>query len=221
MAKILIVDDSLVMRKNLKTILTKAGHEIAGEANNGSAGVQLYKELQPDVVTMDISMPTLSGIEAVEQIIEEYPEAKIIMVSAVNQKHMVFQAIEKGAKHYVVKPINEVKLISIIDQVMEEDMEEKEIQQETIQGFDIENVQGVFVVKFNEHLSAKDYNLLKTAIQGILFIKPLNLQFDFHDVETIPEDVFEQIIRLGKDISENNGANVEFLSNIEAIRAKF
>lgn len=109
MANILIVDDSIVMRKNLSLILRNAGHEIVGEATNGRQAVTLYQELQPDLVTMDISMPILSGVEAVKRIFKYDPKAKIIMISAVNQKKMVFNALNSGAKHYIVKPIEQKK----------------------------------------------------------------------------------------------------------------
>ncbi|MBC7959605.1 MAG: response regulator, partial [Vallitaleaceae bacterium] len=93
MAKILIVDDSIVMRKNLAAILRQGGHSIIGEASNGRQAVSQYFDLEPDIVTMDIPMPILSGVEAVRQIIKIDADAKIIMISAVNQKKMVFSAI--------------------------------------------------------------------------------------------------------------------------------
>jgi two-component system chemotaxis response regulator CheY len=118
MASVLIADDSAVIRKTLKRILVSAGHEVVGEASHGQEAVQLYKEKQPDIVTMDISMPIMSGVEAVKHIIDAYQDAKIVMISAVDEKSLVFEALESGAKHYIIKPFNENTVLKIIDVVM-------------------------------------------------------------------------------------------------------
>lgn len=119
MAKILIVDDSIIMRKNLEFILKNSNHQIVGQATNGKQAVELYKECKPDLVTMDISMPFMSGTDAVSEIISIDPSAKIIMISAINQKQLVFEAIKKGAKHYIVKPIDAENVIKTIDSVLQ------------------------------------------------------------------------------------------------------
>lgn len=118
MARILIVDDSSVMRKNLYTILTQDGHEIVGEAADGNQAEIMYAQLKPDLVTMDISMPKMNGVEAVAAIIKQDSNAKIIMISALNQKQMVFEALKNGAKHYVIKPIDPDKLTAIVDEIL-------------------------------------------------------------------------------------------------------
>jgi YesN/AraC family two-component response regulator len=123
MAKILIVDDSTVMRKNLKSILTKGGHEVLGEAVDGKQALLLYSELKPELVTMDITMPKMSGVEAVGHIINKDKNAKIIMISALNQKQMVFEALKNGAKHYIIKPIDPNTLLGVINEVLEENDE--------------------------------------------------------------------------------------------------
>lgn len=120
MARILIVDDSTVMRKNLYTILTKNGHEIVGEAADGNQAELLYTQLKPDLVTMDISMPKVNGVEAVAAIIKKDSSANIIMVSALNQKQMVFEALKNGAKHYVIKPIDPNKLAAIVNEILDD-----------------------------------------------------------------------------------------------------
>ena len=104
MATILITDDSSFMRMQLKNNLENLGHEVVGEAENGLDAIQKYQELQPDLVTMDITMPEMSGVEAVKGIIEINPEAKIIMCSAMGQQSMVLDAIKVGAKDFIVKP---------------------------------------------------------------------------------------------------------------------
>ncbi len=102
----LIVDDSLFVRKSIEDILTAVGYEVAGQAEDGSEGVDKYFDLVvPSVVTMDINMPIMEGLEAVEKIIERDPSAKIVMVSAMGYQKMVKDAILRGAKNFVVKPI--------------------------------------------------------------------------------------------------------------------
>lgn len=118
MANIMIVDDSIIMRKNLKTILNSAGHTVIGEATNGLQAYNDYKNLMPDLVTMDITMPVMDGVQCTKKIINEYPDAKIIMISALDQKNMVFQALENGAKHYIIKPIVPDNLLRVINEVL-------------------------------------------------------------------------------------------------------
>ena len=118
MAKILIVDDAKFMRVTLSNILKKANHEIVGEGTNGNEAVELYRKLKPDLVTMDITMPEKNGIEAVREIRREFPDAKIIMCSAMGQQRMVLEAIEAGAKDFVIKPFDENRVLDAIDRVL-------------------------------------------------------------------------------------------------------
>lgn len=118
MARILIVDDSKIVRRNLNTILSKAGHEIIAEAENGMQAYHEYIKYKPDLVTMDITMPLLDGVRAVKKIITADPDAKIIMVSAIDQKNMVISAIQMGAKHYILKPFDPVKVIAAVNAVL-------------------------------------------------------------------------------------------------------
>jgi two-component system, chemotaxis family, chemotaxis protein CheY len=118
LAKILIVDDAKFMRTTLTNILIKAGHEIVGEAENGKAAVSLYQTTLPDLVTMDITMPEMSGLKATKLIKEEFPDARIIMCSAMGQQKMVVEAIETGAKDFIVKPFDENRVIETINRVL-------------------------------------------------------------------------------------------------------
>ena len=118
MAKILIVDDSRTSRKILKGILENAGYEVVGEATNGQEGYERYVELMPDIVTMDITMPVLDGIEALKKIKNEYPEAKVVMVTAAVQKTKMVEAVQNGANEFVSKPFEPEQLKMIIDKVM-------------------------------------------------------------------------------------------------------
>ncbi|MEY7998822.1 response regulator [Clostridium sp. Mt-5] len=118
MAKILIVDDAAFMRMMIKDILEKNGFEIIGEANNGIKAVELYKKERPDVVTMDITMPDMDGIEAVKAIKALDPSAKIIMCSAMGQQTMVMDAIKAGARDFIVKPFQPDRVLEAINKVV-------------------------------------------------------------------------------------------------------
>lgn len=117
MKRVLIVDDAEFMRMSIKTILTKAGYEIAGEACNGVEAVRKYKELKPDVVTMDITMPEMTGIDAVKIIMEFDPNAKILMVSAMGQETLVKESIISGARSFIVKPFTEEQVIKNLNKL--------------------------------------------------------------------------------------------------------
>jgi len=119
MARILIVDDAKFMRMTLSNILTKANHVIIGEAENGREAVEFYREHKPEIVTMDITMPEMSGLQAVKEIKKEFPEAKIIMCSAMGQQKMVVEAIEAGAKDFIVKPFDELRVTDAIKRVLQ------------------------------------------------------------------------------------------------------
>jgi len=113
--RILIVDDAAFMRMMIKDILTKHGYEVVGEAENGTKAVQMYKELKPELVTMDITMPEMDGIQAVREIKKIDSSAKIIMCSAMGQQMMVMEAIQAGARDFVVKPFQQERVIQAIE----------------------------------------------------------------------------------------------------------
>ena len=119
MAKgILLVDDAAFMRMMLKDILVKNGYEVLGEAENGLKAVEKYKELNPDLVIMDITMPEMDGIEAVKDIKEINPSAAVIMCSAMGQQSMVIEAIQSGAKDFIVKPFQADRIIEAVRKVI-------------------------------------------------------------------------------------------------------
>lgn len=116
--RILIVDDAAFMRMMIKNIITKHGYEVAGEAENGVAAVTMYKETKPDLVTMDITMPEMDGVQAVRAIRQIDPEANIIMISAMGQQAMVMEAIQAGAKDFIVKPFQQERVLQAIERVL-------------------------------------------------------------------------------------------------------
>lgn len=116
--RILIVDDATFMRMMLKDILKKNGFEIAGEVENGLRAVECYKEISPDLVLMDITMPELDGISAVRQIKDQDPNAKIIMCSAMGQQSMVLESIQAGARDFIIKPFQAERVIEAVNKCL-------------------------------------------------------------------------------------------------------
>ncbi len=114
MKRVLIVDDAAFMRVSIKNMLTKHGYEVVGEAENGEVAVQKYKELQPDIVTMDITMPEKDGLQGLKEILAVNSGANVVMVSAMGQESMVREAIISGAKGFIVKPFKEDVIINAL-----------------------------------------------------------------------------------------------------------
>lgn len=115
---VLIVDDAAFMRMMLKEILSKGGYNIIGEAENGVLAVSKYKDLRPDLVTMDITMPEMDGITAVKEIKKIDRNAKVIMCSAMGQQTMVIEAIQAGARDFIVKPFQAVRVLEAIQKAL-------------------------------------------------------------------------------------------------------
>ncbi len=116
--QILIVDDAAFMRMMIKNIVTKNGYEVVGEAENGEVALELYKKHKPDLVTMDITMPEMDGINSVKAIRSFDPGANIIMCSAMGQQAMVMEAIQAGAKDFIVKPFQQDRILQAIGRVL-------------------------------------------------------------------------------------------------------
>lgn len=114
MATIMIVDDSRTSRKLLRDLLERGGFEVIGEAGDGEEGWLLYKELKPDIVTMDITMPKMDGIESLTMIKKEDPDAKIVMITAAGQNEKMVEALKRGATDFLVKPFEEEKVLTTL-----------------------------------------------------------------------------------------------------------
>lgn len=112
--KVLIADDAAFMRMMLKDILTKNGHEVVGEAANGVEMLSKYEETQPDIVTLDITMPEMDGLTAIKELRKKHPDANVIMCSAMGQQSMVIDAIQSGAKDFIVKPFQADRVIECL-----------------------------------------------------------------------------------------------------------
>jgi len=115
---VLVCDDAIFMRTMISDILTQAGFEVVGEAESGAQAVDKYRSLKPDLVTMDIVMPDMGGIEAVREICKTDPDAKILMCSAMGQQALVVEAIQAGAKDFVVKPFQPSRVLEAVQRVL-------------------------------------------------------------------------------------------------------
>jgi len=117
MKTVLIVDDSTFMRRLIKRIMIKNGLDVIGEASNGKLGVEKYKELRPDIVTMDLVMDEMNGLDALKLILESDPNASVIMVSSMGQEVIVRDAIVLGAKNFLLKPLDEQQVVDAINKI--------------------------------------------------------------------------------------------------------
>ena len=121
MARVLIADDASFMRQMIREIIEPEGYEVVGEATNGVEAVEKYQELHPDVVTMDIVMPKRSGIDAVKGILAQDGAARIIMCSALGQETLVMEALQAGAKDFIVKPFKPDSVLATLKKTLEKD----------------------------------------------------------------------------------------------------
>jgi len=117
-ATVMIVDDAAFMRMMLKDILTKNGYTVVGEAENGAVSVEKYMDLKPNLTIMDITMPEMDGLQAVKEIRKRDPQARIIMCSAMGQQAMVIEAIQSGAKDFVVKPFQAERVLEAVTKAL-------------------------------------------------------------------------------------------------------
>ncbi len=118
MASLLIVDDALIMRNMIKAFLSGSEHEVIAEASNGEDAIQAYFEHKPDLVTMDINMPGLSGMETMKYLVAQFPGARVVMLTALGRKELIVEAIRHGAKGYITKPFDQKRLIKEIDEAL-------------------------------------------------------------------------------------------------------
>jgi two-component system chemotaxis response regulator CheY len=121
MPRILVADDASFMRQMIREIVEAEGYEVVGEASDGVEAVDQFKKLQPDVVTMDIVMPRRSGIDAVRGIVELDPTARVVMCSALGQETLVTEALQAGAKDFIVKPFKPDAVLATLKKVLEKE----------------------------------------------------------------------------------------------------
>ncbi|MFC1477816.1 response regulator [candidate division KSB1 bacterium] len=232
MARVLIVDDSVIIRKNLQNLFSQLGHTVVAEAVDGKEAVEAYNKYMPDLVTMDITMPVMDGIEAVRRITIDHKDAHIIMVSAQGQKLMVLEAMKNGARNFIVKPIRLDTLKRIVDQITSNENEQStdgssagqtdipdsdeavssdsgDTHDKTVQQkenlFDIKNNEGVFDIKIFGNLDTAGITSLKSAVSGLLFVKPLKAVLDCESVSDLAGSTIDTLQEVVKNIKEAGG----------------
>lgn len=225
MARVLIVDDSAVARKNLVQILTELGHMVAGQAENGAQAFAQYVQLRPDIVTMDVSMPGMSGGETVSKILATYPDARIIVVSALSDRQVIIDALGRGARHFLLKPIVAQKLAEVIDTVLEQEFNRERHMQmvnklrekyhsdagnidkavEVNPPFRLEEREGVAVVSIFSHINANSYGVLAHEIDHYLALPEPKLILHFHDTPKLPLDILQQLEKVVNTIETKHG----------------
>lgn len=116
--RILLADDAAFMRMMLKNILVPAGYDVVGEANNGKEAIAKFKELKPDMLIMDMVMPEMGGIDALKHIMAEFPDGNVLICSAIGQQALVIEAIQAGAKDYIVKPFDQSNVLETVGKIV-------------------------------------------------------------------------------------------------------
>jgi len=116
--RVLIVDDALFMRRMIRDIFSREGFEVVGEAENGAEAVRLHRDLKPDLTTMDIVMPVLDGLSALREVVRMDPRANVIMVSALGQESLIAEAIEAGAREFIVKPFQASRVLKVVQSAL-------------------------------------------------------------------------------------------------------
>jgi DNA-binding NarL/FixJ family response regulator len=225
MERILIVDDSSIMRKNLRLILSREGYNVVAEASNGEEACRAYSAHRPDLVTMDITMPVMNGIDAVKTIIRTDPQARIMVISAFDQRSMLFEAMENGAKHYIIKPITADKLLQAVRQVLgaerpptaastgestrpiaeAQDIERSDPTALPLGEFTVENRNGAFIMSLPGPESGLHIPMARQALQGLLFIKPLAVRFSFPGAERLDHEALQEITAMVRQIVRSGG----------------
>lgn len=227
-ARVLIVDDSAVARKSLKEMLEALGHMVAGEAANGTQAFVEYTKLKPDIVTMDLMMEGLGGAETTSKIIAAYPEAKIVVISAMEDRQTIFDALERGARHFIIKPISEDKIKKVITSVLSQDCDIKSHMRRVqllkgeeeclfpeskhLQPYAI-SFQGTDIVQalINETISLNSCQTLFQELEEYVTKSP-KLLFDFGEIVVMDAALLTEFNRFIKKISHQGGM-VRALSN--------
>ena len=193
MANILIVEDSSFIRSKISQAVSEAGHIVVGEAENGVQAINLYTNLKPDIVTLDITMPLMDGIETLKKLKKIDPDCLVIMLSAMGQQMIVIDCIKLGARHFIVKPFLSSELLRIIDEVLcagAEKMHKCDNTSDACSMDDtsikIHNITGTFVIDFPQQISQSDIDNFETVSEGLVYVKPLKVVMDFKKIEFVP-----------------------------------
>lgn len=213
----MIVDDSKIMRRILKSIIVRAGFDVIAEAENGNEAIEHYKYFKPDLVTMDLTMPKMNGVEATGKIMEFDPDARIIMISAEGEQRLVFEAIRKGAKGYLLKPVHPEKVIKAMKDALPEELVASPKKGKTAKAkkgedgqkaskaglgvrvtdgklpFDIEDFDDLVIVRVSKFLDEENVLLLQEALEHVLDENQLKVVIDLGEIDHLEEAVFDRL----------------------------
>lgn len=214
MLNVLIVDDSNFMRKNLGQMFSSLGYNVIAEAGNGLEAIDAYKEHKPDLVTMDITMPKMEGVASVRKIIESFPHAKIIMISAQKDKDVVKEAIMAGASNYLVKPVRTENLVKVLEKIFPAATPVKTISDDLFKdiSFHIEIKDNKFFATIHKNAVGHPITLFAEAVKGLQFVTPLDICIDYQETANLPKEIREMIVNSVKRINEAGGT-VKLISN--------
>ncbi|HEX2927176.1 MAG TPA: response regulator, partial [Ruminiclostridium sp.] len=217
MARVLIVDDSAVARKSLREILTILGHTVVSEAVNGAQAFMEYSLHKPDIVTMDLTMQGLGGAEATSKITTSYPDARIIVISATEERTAILDALERGARHFIVKPITEEKVSSVMKNVLRQKFDiqkqkdlvrklkaEEGSKEKGLPPYVISQDNKLTMVAINPIISMTSYRSLAMELEEYLNDSPQVL-FDFGNMQSLDEDIVAAIEKLIEEIIDIEG----------------
>ena len=231
MAKVLIADDSAVARQTLRQIITSLGHSVVSEVPNGSQAFVEYTKLKPDVVTMDLTMQGLGGAEATSKIIATCPEAKIIVISAMEERRVVIDALERGARHFIIKPISKAKVEAVLNNVLQQDFDLKKHMERVRQIKSLDD-QTATLGTMNQFtppyfISAQEGNLVHVFINqniSLISCRSLDLEleeyltdqprvlFDFGAMVKLDHEILAKVNEMAAAIQSNSGM-VRAISN--------
>ncbi|WP_371381349.1 response regulator [Sporomusa aerivorans] len=222
MARILVVDDSNVTRKHLSSILTNLQHTVVGEASSGAQAFVQYVKLKPDLVTMDWTMPDMTGAEATSKIISSFPEARIVIISALEERLAVLDALERGARHFIIKPIREEKLSQVITTVLQQTLDKGkhlELVKKLRESCNSTNVTNEIVPPYK--ITMNDPKLVLVSINTTLTATSCkSLSFELEDYLTGGESPLRVILDFGEEESFSTEALVAIDQLVAYIESK-
>lgn len=222
-ARVLIVDDSSVARKSLREIVTSLGHVVVGEAENGAQAFVEYAQHKPDIVTMDLTMQGMNGAEATSKIIATFPEAKIIVISAMEERRVILDALERGARHFIIKPITKENVSCVLTNVLQQkfDLQKHKMVVQKLRNADnspsaLPEVRGflppytisldnkLIWVQINSNITMTSFQSLVIELEEYLTGAP-RILFDFGDSPGLAETVLIEFDQLIMKIENGNG----------------
>lgn len=212
MAKVLIVDDSMLMRRTLAGYFKKAGNFEIIEAEDGQECLYKYRSSMPDLVTLDINMPKMNGIEAIKKILEIDSEAKILMISSVNQTKVVFEAIQNGAKFYIVKPVTYEKVVESIEkmglrgdvgEVLSEVDYIEDTESDNNQPVTMESISGGYMFKFSKNIDTEMIEGIENFLNAVQPIKGMNISLNLKNIAASSNESAERLKNLLFMIKQN------------------